>query len=65
LARADTVAIDRNAIEAALLEARGSVTEAARRLGLKNRFALYRLMKRNGIAAPGDEGGEGGEGGEA
>jgi DNA-binding NtrC family response regulator len=36
-------------IEAALGEAVGNVTDAARRLGLKNRFALYRLMKRHGI----------------
>lgn len=48
--------IDRGAIEAALLNAQGSVTDAARRLGLKNRFVLYRLMKRHGIAAPSDEG---------
>jgi DNA-binding NtrC family response regulator len=37
-------------IEAALDQAGGSVTKAARRLGLKNRFALYRLMKRHDIA---------------
>jgi transcriptional regulator with GAF, ATPase, and Fis domain len=37
-------------IEAALHQAGGSVTKAARRLGLKNRFALYRLMKRHDIA---------------
>jgi DNA-binding NtrC family response regulator len=37
-------------IEAALDEAGGSVTKAARRLGLKNRFVLYRLMKRHDIA---------------
>jgi transcriptional regulator with AAA-type ATPase domain len=41
----------REEIEAALAQARGSITQAARRLGLKNRYALYRLMKRHGVAA--------------
>lgn len=40
---------DENAIRAALAECEGNVTGAAKRLGLKNRFALYRLMKRHGI----------------
>jgi two-component system nitrogen regulation response regulator GlnG/two-component system response regulator HydG len=40
----------RDAIVAALRGAEGNVTQAARDLGLKNRFALYRLMKRHGIA---------------
>jgi two-component system nitrogen regulation response regulator GlnG/two-component system response regulator HydG len=41
------------AVRAALAECENNVTNAAKRLGLKNRFALYRLMKRYGI-----EGGE-------
>ncbi|MDF2697743.1 MAG: hypothetical protein K0S65_6126 [Labilithrix sp.] len=45
---------DESTIRAALSECSGNVTSAAKRLGLKNRFALYRLMKRLGI-----EGGEG------
>jgi transcriptional regulator with AAA-type ATPase domain len=49
---------ERRAIDAALSAARGNVTEAAQQLGLKNRYALYRLMKRHGIAAPGDQGSE-------
>ena len=40
---------DESAIRAALAECDGNVTGAAKRLGLKNRFALYRLMKRHGI----------------
>jgi len=39
----------REAIEASLRDHRGSVTRAAKQLGLKNRFALYRLMKRHGL----------------
>jgi transcriptional regulator with AAA-type ATPase domain len=38
-----------SAVRAALDECNGSVTSAAKRLGLKNRFAMYRLMKRYGI----------------
>ena len=49
IARAER--IGRAEIETALGEALGNVTDAARRLGLKNRFALYRLMKRHGVAA--------------
>ncbi len=48
---------DEGAIRSALAECEGNVTSAAKRLGLKNRFALYRLMKRHGIEgsdAPGD-----------
>jgi two-component system nitrogen regulation response regulator GlnG/two-component system response regulator HydG len=37
-------------IRAALEASSGNVTRAARHLGLKNRFALYRLMKQYGIA---------------
>lgn len=47
--------LDRSEIEAALAQARGSVTAAARRLGLKNRFALYRLIKQHGIQLPDSE----------
>lgn len=43
-------------IRAALEACEGNVTRAAKALGLKNRFALYRLMRRFGIAgAEGDE----------
>ena len=45
---------DPAAIHAALAAAQGNVTAAARALGLKNRFALYRLMRRHGIASPGE-----------
>ncbi|WP_437751809.1 sigma 54-interacting transcriptional regulator [Sorangium sp. So ce1389] len=55
----DSGSIGRAEIEAALAEAQGSVTGAARLLGLKNRFALYRLMKRHGIAGPDEETSEG------
>jgi two-component system nitrogen regulation response regulator GlnG/two-component system response regulator HydG len=41
--------IGREQIEAALARAQGSVTRAARELGLKNRFVLYRLMKKLGV----------------
>lgn len=51
--RAEPAEIDRRAIEAALQSADGNITEAARRLGLKNRFALYRMMKRHGLIASG------------
>jgi two-component system nitrogen regulation response regulator GlnG/two-component system response regulator HydG len=40
---------DADAVREALAHAGGSVTRAARALGLKNRFSLYRLMKRHGI----------------
>ncbi|HRI65170.1 MAG TPA: sigma 54-interacting transcriptional regulator [Polyangium sp.] len=46
---------DRAAVEAALTQAKGGITAAARLLGLKNRFAMYRLMKRRGIATTDDE----------
>ncbi|WP_437969326.1 sigma 54-interacting transcriptional regulator [Sorangium sp. So ce260] len=55
----DSGSLGRAEIEAALAEAQGSVTTAARILGLKNRFALYRLMKRHGIAGPDEEASEG------
>jgi two-component system nitrogen regulation response regulator GlnG/two-component system response regulator HydG len=44
--------IDAARIQAALQEAGGNVTAAARALGLKNRYVLYRLMKRHGLAPP-------------
>lgn len=45
---------DRAAIEQALGSARGNVTKAARLLGLRNRYVLYRLMKKVGLEAPAD-----------
>jgi two-component system, NtrC family, response regulator HydG len=42
-------------IRAALKHAEGSVTAAARALGMKSRFALYRLMKKHGIAGKDEE----------
>jgi two-component system nitrogen regulation response regulator GlnG/two-component system response regulator HydG len=45
----DAAALDRETIEAALRECQGSTTQAAKKLGLRSRFALYRLMKRFGI----------------
>jgi two-component system nitrogen regulation response regulator GlnG/two-component system response regulator HydG len=47
--RTATSELDRAQIEAALAEAGGNVTRAARTLGLKNRFVLYRLMKKIGV----------------
>ena len=38
----------------ALATAQGNVTRAARALGLKNRFVLYRLMKKLGVGDPGE-----------
>ena len=40
-----------DAIRAALAAARGSVTRAATALGLRNRYVLYRLLKKHGIEA--------------
>jgi len=48
--------IGREQIEAALARAQGNVTKAARELGLKNRFVLYRLMKKLGVAGGTGEG---------
>jgi DNA-binding NtrC family response regulator len=45
---------DRAAIENALTSARGNVTKAARVLGLRNRYVLYRLMKKVGLESPAD-----------
>jgi two-component system nitrogen regulation response regulator GlnG/two-component system response regulator HydG len=39
-------------VRRALEETRGSITHAARRLGLRNRYVLYRVMKRLGVGAP-------------
>jgi transcriptional regulator of acetoin/glycerol metabolism len=50
--------IGRAQIEAALSAAQGNVTRAARALGFKNRFALYRLMKKLGVDAGTGEGGD-------
>ncbi len=49
--------IDEASIRSALEAAENNVTRAAKALGLKNRFALYRVMKRYGIAV-GNEGAE-------
>jgi len=43
---------DRAAIEQALTSARGNVTKAARLLGLRNRYVLYRVMKKLGLENP-------------
>jgi two-component system nitrogen regulation response regulator GlnG/two-component system response regulator HydG len=51
LSRAAAGELDRAQIEAALAAADGNVTRAARSLGLKNRFVLYRLMKKVGVDA--------------
>jgi two-component system nitrogen regulation response regulator GlnG/two-component system response regulator HydG len=45
---------DRGAVESALEASAGNVTRAARLLGLRNRYVLYRLMKRLGVVARGD-----------
>jgi two-component system nitrogen regulation response regulator GlnG/two-component system response regulator HydG len=47
----ETAELTRGQIEEALSRAAGNVTAAAKALGLKNRFVLYRLMKRHGIAS--------------
>jgi two-component system nitrogen regulation response regulator GlnG/two-component system response regulator HydG len=47
--RAATAELGRAEIAAALSAAKGNVTRAARALGLKNRFVLYRLMKKVGV----------------
>lgn len=39
-------------VRRALDQARGSITHAARLLGLRNRYVLYRVMKRLGVEAP-------------
>jgi transcriptional regulator of acetoin/glycerol metabolism len=44
-----------DAIRAALASAKGSVTRAAKALGLTSRYALYRLMKKHGVDGDADE----------
>ncbi len=51
----DPTEIGRAAIEQALLDHGGSVSAAARALGLRNRYVLHRLMKKHAISAPGEE----------
>lgn len=41
--------VDRAAVEAALATSGGNITRATRLLGLKNRYVLYRLMRKFGI----------------
>ncbi|MEZ4221826.1 MAG: sigma 54-interacting transcriptional regulator [Polyangiaceae bacterium] len=53
----DTPELTREAIESALSRAGGSVTEAARQLRLRNRYALYRKMKQLGVPRPDHEAG--------
>jgi len=48
--------IGRAQIEAALAAADGNVTRAARALGVKNRFVLYRLMRKLGVAGTTEQG---------
>ena len=43
------VDVDRAAVEAALEASRGNVTRATRLLGLRNRYVLYRVMRKLGI----------------
>jgi transcriptional regulator of acetoin/glycerol metabolism len=38
-----------DAIRAALASGKNSVTAAAKALGLRNRYVLYRLMRKHGI----------------
>ena len=45
----DDVAVDADAIRTAMERSRGNVSRAAKELGLRNRYVLYRLMKRYGI----------------
>ena len=47
--REETIDPGADAIRAALAEGKGSVTAAARSLGLRNRYVLYRLMRKHGI----------------
>jgi len=54
--------ISRAQIETALSGAHGNVTRAARTLGLKNRFALYRLMRKVGVDGAAAGGGDPGAG---
>ncbi len=47
----ETVDPGADAIRAALARAGGSVTAAARALGLRNRYVLYRLLRKHGLGA--------------
>ena len=44
-----------DAVRAAIEACQGNISQAARRLGLKNRYLLYRLMKKHGIAATSED----------
>ncbi|MCK6546185.1 sigma 54-interacting transcriptional regulator [Myxococcota bacterium] len=46
----EPTSITKEQIETSLTRAGGNVTKAARELGLKNRFVLYRLMKKLGVS---------------
>lgn len=45
-ARVDLTSLDKKTVEAALAAANGKIATAARALGLKNRWVLYRLMEK-------------------
>lgn len=47
----EPVEVDKPAIEKALRDHAGSVSAAARALGLRNRYVLHRLMKKHGISS--------------
>ncbi len=47
----DPAALTKAQIEAALAASGNSISEAARSLGLKNRFVLHRLIRKHGIAS--------------
>lgn len=49
VASADPLTLDHETVARVLAEAQGSPTEAAKRLGLKNRHVFYRLMKKYGL----------------
>jgi hypothetical protein len=52
---------EREKIEAALARTNGRIAPAARLLGLKNRYVLYRLMEKHGMRAAGGEDDDAGE----
>jgi two-component system nitrogen regulation response regulator GlnG/two-component system response regulator HydG len=43
------IEVDQSAVEAALAASGGNITRATRLLGLRNRYVLYRLMRKFGI----------------
>jgi two-component system nitrogen regulation response regulator GlnG/two-component system response regulator HydG len=47
--------VSEETVRAALAAAQGNIRHAAQKLGLKNRYVLYRMMKRFGIEASGDD----------